>query len=139
MKNKSFKYIVLGIIGASLYCLIELIGRGYTHWTMGVLGAICFIILGELNEVLEWDTPLVLQMIYGMVIITILEFVTGCIVNLWLGWDVWDYSNERFNIWGQICLKYSCYWFWLSAVGIILDDFIRWKFFNEEKPRYKLI
>lgn len=139
VKNKSFKYLFLGIIGGVIYCLIEVISRGYTHWTMAILGGICFVCLGLINEILSWETPLMLQMLIGGTIITVLELITGCIVNLWLGWNVWDYSNERFNIWGQICLKYSCYWFWLSAVGIVIDDFIRWKFFNEEKPRYKLI
>lgn len=138
MKNNLYKYLFLGVIGGAIYCLIEIVSRGYTHWTMAVLGAICFVVLGLLNEFLDWDTPLIMQMIFGMTIITVLEFITGCIVNLWLGWDVWDYSAERFNILGQICLKYSCYWFWLSAVGIVLDDYLRYWFFDEEKPRYKL-
>ena len=37
--------------------------------------------------------PLWQQVLIGAVGITILEFLTGCIVNLWLGWGVWDYSN----------------------------------------------
>ena len=36
--------------------------------------------------------PLWQQMLLGACIVTVLEFLTGCIVNLWLGWDVWDYT-----------------------------------------------
>ena len=106
---------------------------------MGVLGGICFICLGLINEILSWETPLVLQMLIGGTIITVLEFITGCIVNLWLGWNVWDYSNLPFNLLGQISLFSSIGWIGLSLVGIVLDDFIRWKFFDEEKPHYRWI
>ena len=133
------KYFILGIIGGAVYVLLEMLWRGYSHWTMFLLGAICFILIGLVNEVFEWDTPLILQMFCGCAIITALEFVTGCIVNLWLGWDVWDYSQYKFNILGQISLCSSVGWYFLSFVGIVLDDYIRYWFFDEEKPRYKII
>lgn len=139
MIDQIYKYSILSIVGGVLYGLIEIIARGYTHWTMIILGAICFVLLGLLNEWLEWDTPLILQMLYGAIIITVLEFTTGCIVNLWLGWNVWDYSDRLFNILGQVCLQNSMYWYFLSAVGIILDDYLRYWLFNEDKPRYKII
>ena len=133
------KYLFLGVIGSIIYMSLEILWRGYTHWTMGILGGICFICLGLINELLSWETPLVLQMLIGSTIITILEFITGCIVNLWLGWNVWDYSELPFNLWGQISLFSSIVWVGLSLVGIVLDDFIRWKFFGEEKPHYRWI
>lgn len=133
------KYLFLGVIGSIVYMSLEIFWRGYTHWTMGVLGGICFIALGLINEILSWDTPLVIQMLIGGTIITILEFITGCIVNLWLGWNVWDYSDLPYNLLGQISLFSSIGWIGLSLVGIVLDDYIRWKWFDEEKPKYKLI
>ena len=133
------KYLFLGAIGSIIYMSLEILWRGYTHWTMGVLGGICFICLGLINELLSWETPLVLQMFIGGTIITVLEFITGCIVNLWLGWNVWNYSELPFNLWGQISLFSSIGWIGLSLVGIVLDDTIRWKFFGEEKPHYRWI
>ena len=133
------KYFILGIIGGAVYVLLEMLWRGFSHWTMFLLGAVCFILIGLVNEVYEWDTPLLLQMLCGCAIITALEFITGCIVNLWLGWNVWDYSELPCNLWGQISLFSSIVWVGLSLVGIILDDFIRWKFFGEDKPHYRWI
>ena len=133
------KYFILGIIGGAVYVLLEMLWRGYSHWTMFLLGAVCFILIGLVNEVFEWDTPLLLQMLFGCAIITALEFITGCIVNLWLGWDVWDYSRYKFNVLGQISLRSSVGWYFLCLVGIVLDDYIRYWFFDEEKPRYKII
>ena len=132
------KYLFLFIVGGIIYGMIEMLSRGYTHWTMGVLGGICFICLGLINEILSLETPLVLQMLIGSTIITILEFITGCIVNLWLGWNVWDYSNLPLNLLGQICLPFSILWYFISAIGIIIDDYIRYIYFDEERPRYKL-
>ena len=138
-KSKIKKYEFLFFIGATIYVVIEKLYRGYSHWTMFLLGGICFIALGLINEVIPWDMPLLLQMFIGGAIITVLELITGCVVNLWLGWNVWDYSELPFNLWGQISLFSSIVWVGLSLVGIVLDDYIRWKFFGEEKPHYRWI
>ena len=132
------KHLILGTIGGLIYVLLELIWRGYSHWTMFLLGGTCFVLLGLINEILDWDTPLTLQMLTGCTVITILEFITGCVVNLWLGWNVWDYSDLKFNILGQISLFSSIGWYFISLVGITLDDWLRYRLFGEKKPRYKL-
>lgn len=138
-QSKIKKYEFLFFVGATIYVVIEKIYRGYSHWTMFLLGGICFIAIGLINEVILWDMPLLLQMFISGVIITVLELITGCVVNLWLGWNVWDYSGLPFNLWGQISLFSSIVWVGLSLVGIVLDDFIRWKFFGEDKPHYRWI
>lgn len=133
------KYGFLFLIGGLIYILLEIVTRGWSHWTMFILGGICFISMGLFNESADWDMPLLLQMLYGGFVITLLELLTGLIVNIGLGWGVWDYSNVWGNVLGQICPKASAIWFFLSAVGIILDDYLRYWVFNEEKPRYKII
>ena len=137
--NKLLKYYTLGTLGGTVYVFIELMWRGYSHWSMFLLGGVCFIALGLINEVIPWEMPLTAQMFIGCAIITALEFITGCIVNLWLGWDVWDYSELPCNLLGQISLKSSVGWYFLSAVGIVFDDWLRYIFFGEEKPRYTII
>ena len=49
------KYIFLGVIGGGIYYNLELIWRSYSHWTMFLLGGICFIALGLINELLSWE------------------------------------------------------------------------------------
>ena len=119
--------------------LIELLWRGYSHWTMGILGGLCFVCCGLLNEVLPWNMTLSKQMLIGAIIINSLEFITGLIVNVKLGWDVWDYSNLPLNIYGQICPIFFIAWYYVSGLAIVLDDYIRYWFFGEEKPKYKLV
>lgn len=126
---------LFSIFGVS-YVLIELIYRGYSHWSMFILGGICGICIGMLNECIPWEMPLWLQAGIGAVIITVLEFICGCIVNLALGWNVWDYSNTPLNILGQVCLPFAIIWFVIAHFGIVLDDYLRYWLFKEEKPHY---
>lgn len=132
------KDLFLFIVGGSAYCGIEILYRGNTHWTMFIVGALCFVLIGYINEIFSWDMALWKQMLIGGCIITTLEFISGCIINLWLGWNVWDYSSLPLNILGQMCLPFFFLWVLLSLVGIILDDVLRWLIFKEEKPHYKL-
>ncbi|MGO4945867.1 putative ABC transporter permease [Blautia sp. Sow4_E7] len=131
-----FKSIFLFVFGGCIYCLIEMLFRGHTHFTMIFVGGVCFLMCGMLNEVIPWEMPLPEQMIICAVNITAVEFVAGMILNVWLNLNVWDYSNMPLNIMGQICLPFSVAWFFLSAVGIIMDDYLRHWIFGEEKPRY---
>lgn len=135
--KKFLKIPILFTIGGVIYYLIEILSRGYSHWTMFILGGICFVAVGSLNEFMGRKTPLLPQMILGGSIITFLEYITGVIVNIYLGWNVWDYSDKPFNVNGQICLQASIAWMFLSLVAIVLDDFIRYKWFKYPKPDYK--
>lgn len=132
------KNLILFEIGGLIYSLIEIIYRGNTHWTMFIVGGLCFLLVGWINKFFSWDLALWKQMLIGGTIITAVEFVSGCIINILLGWNVWDYSHVPLNILGQICLPFFFVWVGLSLVGIVLDDVIRWLCFGEEKPRYKI-
>lgn len=133
---RALRPLVLIGIGGLLYVLVELAFRGRSHWTMFLVGGLCFWLIGLINEVLPWEMPLWKQCIIGAVIVTAMEFLAGCVINLWLGWDVWDYSNMPFNVLGQICLPFSLLWILLSAVAIVFDDHLRYWMYGEEKPHY---
>ena len=131
------KYLTLFLVGGAFYYALEVSFRGYSFPAMAGCGGLCFIICGVLNEK-DRCMPLVLQMAIAAFGITAVEFVFGLVLNVWLDLGMWDYSNMPGNILGQICPQFMVLWFFLSAVGIILDDVIRWRFFGEEKPHYHL-
>ena len=131
------KAIILMAVGGMLYALFEIGFRGYTHWTMIIVGGICFYLIGLINEVIPWEMEIWKQCVIGSLVVTAVEFVSGCIINLWLGWGVWDYSDMPFNILGQVCLPFSALWVLLSALAIILDDYLRYWLYHEEKPHYR--
>lgn len=100
-------------IGAAGYCLLEILWRGHTHWSMGLTGGACLVGLYVLHGRLR-HLPLALQALAGAALITAAEFCVGCVVNLLLGWNVWDYSGWRVQLLGQICLVFSALWYVLS-------------------------
>lgn len=134
-----FKYLVLFVVDGSVYVFIEMLFRGYSHISMFILGGICGILIGGLNNWYSWDMPIVKQMVISGIIITSLEYITGYIVNIKLKLNVWNYSDMPFNIDGQICLPFSIGWVCLSLIGIVLDDWLRYILFNEEYKKYKII
>ena len=143
MRSKLSKLLILFTIEGFLYFGIEFlfktfISNGTIHWSMFLLGGLCGILIGEINEIIPWEMSIIKQGIIGAAIITLLEFIFGIILNIILKLGIWDYSNLPFNICGQICLPFSFAWFVLALVVIFLDDYLRWKWFNEEKPHYHL-
>lgn len=133
---RAVRPLVLCSIGGLLYVLCELVFRGRSHWTMFLVGGLCFWLIGLINEVIPWEMPVWQQCIIGAVIITTVEFIAGCIINIWFGWQVWDYSGLPFNILGQVCLPFTVLWSFLAAAGIILDDYLRYWLFGEDRPHY---
>lgn len=128
--------LFLFCVGALIYMGIEILWRGHTHWTMGVVGGICFVIIGLLNEGYNWQTPFWKQALIGTCVVVAIEFVAGVILNIILGLNIWDYSNIPFNLFGQICLPFTVLWYGLTMVAIVLDDYVRYWFLGQEKPRY---
>ena len=103
------KKSVLFAIGGVGYGLLEILWRGKTHWSMVLTGGGCFLSLIKLFEKTA-RLPTALKCVAGSAVITAEEFVSGCIFNRALKLNVWDYSHNRFNYKGQICLLYSTLW-----------------------------
>ena len=96
-------------IGAAGYSLLEVLWRGYTHWTMSLTGGLCFCLIYLISCGLhKGSVPL--KCIYGACAVTCVEFIVGCVVNLLFHMNVWDYSSLPLHLFGQICLPYSILW-----------------------------
>ena len=61
MMKTALKFAALALCGGGTYFAIEMIWRGYSHWTMAALGGICFVLIGGINEFFPWEMPLALQ------------------------------------------------------------------------------
>ena len=92
------------LLGYFIYSLIEILARGYTHWTMAVVGGTVLIFMYDVN--LRFEAPLWQRCLLGALFITAMEFTVGVIDNLVLRWGVWDYTTVPLNVLGQICLPF---------------------------------
>ena len=111
--HKLLKFLILFSSGGTAYGIIELLWRGYTHWSMLITGGLCFMIMYAVYTRYT-QMNLVKRFLYGSLIITAVEFILGLILNYHFKMHIWDYSNLHFNILGQISLLYSILWGLLS-------------------------
>ena len=112
-----WKKSVLFYLGGMCYSALELLWRGFSHWSMFLLGGSCFLILGRLEEIRP-RLPLVPRGMAAAAVITALELGCGLLVNR--RYQVWDYRHLPLNYRGQICLPFSLLWVPLSLVAMLL-------------------
>lgn len=138
MQNNTLKYILLFFIGGYAYCLVEILYRGYTHISMLIAGGLGFLVIDILNTRFENKMSIISKMLISALVITLIEFIAGIIVNKWLNLNVWDYSDLPYNFMGQICLLFTNIWFLLSFIGILFSNFINVHLFGEDRKLSKI-
>ena len=116
------EFLLVFTAGGLVYGLMELVWRGWTHWSMLLCGGLCLSIMYTLSS---FDIAWWLKLLLSAAAITWVEFSAGCIVNLCLGWQVWDYSAMPGNILGQICPQFCLLWLIVSAPGLCLCSLLR--------------
>lgn len=79
----------------------------------GLGAVVTAVFLPELKE------SLFFLFLGGMVLNTFVEYVTGRLLEMSLHKKWWDYSKERFNFGGYICLKSSLLWGLCSVLMIL--------------------
>ena len=104
---------------------------------MFLLGGLCFWLIGQLDH--SRTVPLAAQAVLGAALVTVLELLTGLVVNCRLGLGVWDYSSLPMNYRGQICLAFFLLWIPLSAAAVFADDGLRRLLFGTPMPVYRLL
>jgi uncharacterized membrane protein len=129
-----FRNIFIFFVIGGIYTNIELIWRGVTYLPMLFIGGLSGIIVGSLNHFpLFSKLRMYQECIIGTITTLIIEYTSGYILNVQLHMNIWNYKNLPFNLDGQICLYYGILWFMLIPFGIWLDDYLKYKFFNEGK------
>ena len=126
--SKSAERIFAFLIGGSAYVSIELLYKGQSHITMFFAGAICFLLLHMLEERLS-EVGLLYRCIIYASIITGVEFVFGLVFNVFLGMNIWDYSERPLNILGQVCPTFFAAWLAISFPAVFISSLLR-RFFE---------
>lgn len=72
-----------------------------------IYGCGVVIVIAALNPIKD---NLIILFIGSFLLTSILEFITGFLLEKVFHNKWWDYSNLPFNIYGYVCLKFSIYW-----------------------------
>ena len=116
--KKVSEYLFLWALGGTVYYSLEMVFRGFSHWTMFVLGGICLVFFTVQGQMLHWEDPMWRQILRCTIFVVSAEFITGIIVNKWFQLAIWDYSTMPLQLFGQICLPFAILFSGLCAVGI---------------------
>ena len=114
---KIWKKAVLFYLGGFAYQILELLWRGWSHGSMFLAGGLCFLLIGQLEQVRP-QLPLPLRMLAGAGIVTMVELGMGLLVNRHYG--VWDYRSQPGNFLGQICPLFTALWIPVSLAAMWL-------------------
>lgn len=131
-----FFYCFCGWVWESCYVSLRQrrwVNRGFLHGpVLPIYGSGAIIIL---FVTLPVENDLRLVWLFGMLAATVLEYVTGAVMERLFQVRYWDYSKQKFNLNGHICLSSSIAWGFFSIflvrflhppVGRLLADVPAW-------------
>lgn len=105
-------YSVIGFIWETAYCSFKerkLVNRGFMKGPfLPIYGSgVCVMLVAAA----PFEGNVLLECFSGMICATVLEYVTGELMQHLFKVRYWDYSKEKFNLNGHICLGASLGWF----------------------------
>ena len=114
-------YSFLGWCCETVYCSIlqkKFVNRGFLYGPLcPIYGCGALLVLYLLRDVRANILPLFLS---GMVVTTILEYLTSVLLEKLFHMKWWDYSAMPFNINGRVCLLNSCEFGALSVFVVMV-------------------
>lgn len=124
-------FLTYSILGFFYECIINFIQDGrfssgfmYGPWTQ-IYGIGVLIILYIYKKLKKYNKikRLIIMSIISMIVLTLLEYITGNLIELIFHTSFWDYSNYKFNYGKFISLESSLIW----MIGSIIIIFIHKK------------
>lgn len=104
-------YAFMGWCIETIYATLrkgKFVNRGFLNGPFcPIYGFGALILIVALNSVLN---NILLLFVGAIVLTSVLEYITGFVLEKVFKGKWWDYSSESFNINGRVCLKFSVYW-----------------------------
>lgn len=91
------------------------VNRGFLHGPFCPIYGISLTIIVILFQPIEGS--LLGLFVYSFILTSVIEYVTSLVMERAFNSKWWDYSDEKFNIQGRVCLKFSIYW---GAAAILI-------------------
>ena len=118
-----FVYSLIGWCGEAAMAAVrrhKFVNRGFVSGPLcpvyGAGAAAVAVFLPELHD------RLFFLFLGGMIVTTFVEYLTGRLLELIFHRKWWDYSDEKFNLDGYVCLKNSAIWGLCSVLMICFFD-----------------
>jgi uncharacterized membrane protein len=111
-------YSFLGWVVETVFARIKegkLINRGFLKGPFCPIYGFGVIFIVKTSSLLsiyrkDYHTWLFISIVFSIILVTLLEYITGLILESIFKCKWWDYSDNYANIKGYVCLKYSLIW-----------------------------
>lgn len=114
------KIILNFFIGLAVGFFLEFIYRSIEHKKLvmpKLVDAQMYALIGAFLSILSFFEMLFFyRLILIFIVPTLVEFSTGYLDFKLNKIRLWNYSKEKFNFMGFVCLRFSLYWFLLSLL-----------------------
>lgn len=113
-------YSFIGWLTESIYCSIQVgkfINRGFLN------GPFCPVYgiggVAVVSMLAPFEHNIITLYIAGVLITSSIEYITGFVLELVFHTRYWDYSDQKFNIQGRVCLQNSLLFGVMCVVGML--------------------
>ena len=120
--NLFFYFIIYSFLGWCVEVLYayknqkKFVNRGFLHGPLCPIYGLCIssmvIVLDNINVTLPF------LLVVATIVISIIEYLTGYILEKLFKTKYWDYTDDPFNIHGRICLLFSIMW-GITSVSVV--------------------
>ena len=97
----------------------KLINTGFLHGPFCPIYGIGAIILFAFLD--KFENNLILLFFVAIIVLTIWEYIVGWMLEKLFNTKYWDYSEQKFNIQGRVCLTNSICW---GILGVVFVKYI---------------
>lgn len=140
IKYKLGLFILIFILCGVIYYSMELIWRGYSHYSMFLCAGVAGLVIMFLNDhFYNFSTDFRIQSLTAGLICSIIEYGIGEIFNR--DYSIWDYRG----LWGtiswldnQVNILFVGLWIVISCFAIPFLDYMQWKLGLGKKPWYRI-
>ena len=85
------------------------------------------------------DWSIVVLYVVSAVLVTIIEGITGYLMDKMFHHKWWDYSNQPLQLFGQVCIPFLILFSGLCALGILMSGYLLHWLYGEEKPHFHVL
>ena len=111
----SFASVLGWIIETTYRCIMskKIVNPGFMSGCVVPIygfGALILYSICKLSDKINFMYKPILVIGLSMILLSLLEFISGVFLLKFFNLRLWDYSNRKFNYKGLICLRFSLYW-----------------------------
>lgn len=129
-----YNFFIYGFIGwiiENAFCYYVNGHFQYDGFLKGPFKPMYAIAMAWILELYKCVPNIIFLVIISLIIPTSVEYITGLIMRKFFNKDYWDYSKEKYNYEGIICLRFSVIWIILSVIDVkIIHPYVIYKIYS---------